>query len=106
MVTLKDIAREAGTSVTIVSKVLNKSKTTAKVGKDVRERILAVAKRLGYRPNVLARGLQKGKTYTIGVVLTYPSPAFLSSFMASQIISGIWDKVRKAGYSIFLKAPK
>lgn len=106
MATLKDIAREAGTSVAVVSKVLNNSRTTASVREDVKERILAVAKRLGYRPNVLARGLLKGKTYTIGIVLTYPSPAFLSSFMASQIISGIWDKARRAGYSIFLKAPK
>lgn len=106
MATLKDIAREARTSVAVVSKVLNNSKTTATVRKDVEERIIAVARRLGYRPNLLARGLLKGETYTIGVVLTYPSAAFLSSFMASQIISGIWDKLRRTGYSIFLKAPK
>ncbi|MBC7327895.1 LacI family DNA-binding transcriptional regulator [bacterium] len=105
MATLKDIAREVGTSVAVVSKVLNNSKTTATVTEEMRKRILATAKKLGYRPNVLARGLVKGKTYTIGVLLTYPSPAFLSSFMASQIISGIWDRVRKVGYSIFLKAP-
>ncbi|MBC7330588.1 LacI family DNA-binding transcriptional regulator [bacterium] len=106
MATLKDIAREAGTSIAVVSKVLNKSRTTATVRPEIKERILEVAKNLGYQPNILARGLVKGKTYTIGVLFTYPSPAFLSSYMASQVISGIWDKARRAGYSLFLKAPK
>jgi LacI family transcriptional regulator len=106
MATLKDIAKEAGTSVAVVSKVLNKSRTTATVRPEIKKRILEVAKKLGYQPNILARGLVKGKTYTIGVLVTYPSPAFLSSYMASQIISGIWDKARRAGYSLFLKAPK
>jgi DNA-binding LacI/PurR family transcriptional regulator len=106
MATLKDIAKEAGTSVAVVSKVLNKSRTTATVRPEIKKRILEVAKKLGYQPNILARGLVKGKTYTIGVLFTYPSPAFLSSYMASQIISGIWDKARRAGYSLFLKAPK
>lgn len=106
MATLKEISKEAGTSVAVVSKVLNKSKTTATVRPEIKKKILEVAKRFGYHPNILARGLVKGKTYTIGVLFTYPSPAFLSSFMASQIISGIWDKARRAGYSLFLKAPK
>jgi len=106
MATLKDIAKEAGTSVAVVSKVLNKSRTTATVRPEIKKRILEVAQKLGYQPNILARGLVKGKTYTIGVLFTYPSPAFLSSYMASQIISGIWDKARRAGYSLFLKAPK
>jgi LacI family transcriptional regulator len=106
MATLKEISKEAGTSVAVVSKVLNKSKTTATVRPELKKKILEVAKRFGYHPNILARGLVKGKTYTIGVLFTYPSPAFLSSFMASQIISGIWDKARRAGYSLFLKAPK
>ncbi|MGB9878146.1 MAG: LacI family DNA-binding transcriptional regulator, partial [bacterium] len=98
MATLKEIAKEAGTSVAVVSKVLNNSRTTAIVRPDIKKRILLVAKKLGYQPNILARVLVKGKTYTIGVVCTCPSPAFLSSFMASQIISGIWDKARKSGF--------
>jgi len=106
MITLKDIARRAGTSVAIVSKVLNGSRTTAAVRADVRERVLNVAKKLGYQPNLLARGLAKGKTYTIGIVFTYPPLAFMGNFMVSQVISGIWDKARRAGYNIFLKAPK
>jgi LacI family transcriptional regulator len=106
MITLKDIAKRAGTSVAIVSKVLNGSRTTAAVRPDLRERVLNVAKKLGYQPNLLAQGLAKGKTFTIGIVFTYPPLAFMGNFMVSQVISGIWDKARRAGYNIFLKAPK
>lgn len=106
MITLKDIAKRAGTSVAVVSKVLNGSKTTAAVREDIRERVLALAKRLGYHPHPIAQGLAKGRTFTIGIVFTYPPLAYLSNFMVSQVIYGIWDKARKMGYNIFLKAPK
>ncbi len=106
MATLKEIARIVGTSVPVVSKVLNNSKTTVRVQPKVRERIIQVARELGYRPHPLARGLAKGKTYVIGVLFTYPSPAYLSSLLSAQILAGIWDKARKEGYSLFLNASR
>ncbi|MEM2959950.1 MAG: LacI family DNA-binding transcriptional regulator [Candidatus Jordarchaeaceae archaeon] len=106
MATLRDIARRTGTSVAVVSKVLNGSKTSAEVRVEVRDRILSIAKKLGYQPNPLAQGLAKGKTFTIGIVFTHPPLASMGNFMVSQVISGIWDKARKAGYNIFIIAPE
>ncbi|MGB9607389.1 MAG: LacI family DNA-binding transcriptional regulator [bacterium] len=103
---LKDIARQAGVSVAVASKVLNDSRTNVRVGEELRRKILKIAKQMGYRPNPLARALAKGKTYSVGIVFSYPPHLFLRDPSASQIVAGVWDKVSKAGYNIFLKSNK
>ena len=52
--TLKEIAAEAGVSVSTVSRVINKSGKSP-AGKEVRKRILEIAQRTGYTPNAHAR---------------------------------------------------
>lgn len=74
-VTIRDVAREAGVSVTLVSFVMN-----AKMGKDGRldcpvnpdtaERVLQVAKRLGYRRNNAAASLRSGRSHSIAVIVS------------------------------------
>ena len=74
-VTIRDVAREAGVSVTLVSFVMN-----AKMGKDGRldcpvnpvtaERVLKVAQRLGYRRNNAAASLRSGRSNSIGVIVS------------------------------------
>lgn len=66
MATIKDIAREAGVSFATVSRVINHKDN---VSDEVRERVEAVIKRLGYNPNNAARALAKKKTNTIGVIV-------------------------------------
>jgi len=106
MATLKDIARKVGVSVAVASKVLNNSRTNVRVGETLRRRIVQVAEELGYRPHHLARALAKGKTFSIGIVFSYPPHIFLRDLSASQIVAAVWDKVNRAGYSIFLKSAK
>lgn len=62
---IKDIASEAGVSVSAVSQVLRGS---SKFSDETRELIESTAARLGYRPNPMARGLVGAKTRTIGIV--------------------------------------
>jgi len=59
-VTLKEIAKEAGVSVSTVSKVIN-SRDDSFAGKEVRDRIWAIVRRTGYQPNPNARALRHGK---------------------------------------------
>lgn len=59
------VARLAGVSQKTVSRVFNNE---PKVTEDTRNRVLAAARELGYRPNRAARVLQTGRTYRIGVV--------------------------------------
>jgi len=60
-----DVARLAGVSQKTVSRVFNDEPN---VTEDTRNRVLAAAQHLGYRPNGAARALLTGRTYRIGVV--------------------------------------
>lgn len=65
-VTLKDVARASGYSVATVSRVLG---GTRPVGAETARHVQAIAERLGYRPNHVARALRSRSTGTIGLVL-------------------------------------
>ena len=68
-VSIRDVAREAGVSVTTVSHALNgKGRLNAETRKRVRE----VADRLGYRPNPAARSLVSGHTGLIAAIPSLP----------------------------------
>jgi DNA-binding LacI/PurR family transcriptional regulator len=60
-----DVARLAGVSQKTVSRVFNDEPN---VTEETRNRVLAAARQLGYRPNSAARTLLTGRTYRIGVV--------------------------------------
>ncbi len=80
-VTIKDIAREAGVSPSLVSFVMSNSvagKQLYRVNCETSKRVLAVAERLQYKPNNTARALRSGKTGTIGVVLSDISNPFFA----------------------------
>ncbi|MEG0689340.1 MAG: LacI family DNA-binding transcriptional regulator, partial [Hungatella sp.] len=57
--TLKEIALEAGVSISTVSRVINKNSKTA-AGKEVQDRIWEIVRRTGYTPNTMARDLKRG----------------------------------------------
>ncbi|MCM3700419.1 LacI family DNA-binding transcriptional regulator [Paenibacillus macerans] len=67
MVSIKDIAKKAGVSISTVSYALNGS---SKVTDETRSKILAVAKELNYVPNAAARTLKKRESGILGVFLT------------------------------------
>jgi len=69
-ISIKDVAREAGVSVTTVSHALNDK---GRLNPDTRARVREVAERLGYRPNPAARSLVSGKTGLIAVVPSLPT---------------------------------
>ena len=65
-VRLKDIARDLGVSVVTVSKVL---RGNTDIGEETRRRVLKRMKELNYHPNMMARGLASGRTYTVGLIV-------------------------------------
>jgi len=69
-VSIKDIARKAGVSISLVSFVINGKAREHRVNPQAAERILQIADELGYRPNALARSLRDGKSHSIGVVVS------------------------------------
>jgi LacI family transcriptional regulator len=65
--TIRDVAAQAGVSIGTASKALNGQ---GKLRAETRERVAEVARQLGFSPNVLARGLLAGRTYTVGLITT------------------------------------
>lgn len=64
-VTLAEVARQAGVSIATASKALNDRDDVAPA---TRQRVLAVAESLSFSPNPMARGLNAGKTSTVGIL--------------------------------------
>jgi len=79
-VRLKDIARDLGVSVVTVSKVL---RGNADIGEATRNRVLKRMKELNYQPNMMARGLASGRTYTVGLVVPDLVHPFFAEFAKS-----------------------
>ncbi len=67
MATLAEIAKRAGVSPAVVSRVLNKD-TTLRIAKETRERVEAVIRDTNYAPNVAAQSLRSAKSETVAVV--------------------------------------
>lgn len=84
-VTIKDVAREAGVSISLVSFVMNNTRNAKdgekkkySVNEETANKILEVAGRLGYRPNKAASTLRSGRQYTIGVITSDIANHFFS----------------------------
>jgi LacI family transcriptional regulator len=92
-VTLKAVAAHLGLSAGTVSSVLNDAPSAKHIPQSTRERILAAARQLDYRPNFFARSLRKRRTMTIGVI----AHAIGDSY-GSSVIAGIESGVRQKSY--------
>jgi DNA-binding LacI/PurR family transcriptional regulator len=73
--TIKDIARHLNISPTTVSRAL---KDDSRIRLEVRQKVNGVAKKVGYRPNLLARGLVSSRTHTIGYIVDNLSWSYFS----------------------------
>ena len=93
-VTIKDVARLAGVSISTVSRVINDSKP---VTDEVKQRVLDVIKETGYVPNPLARSLVTKKSKLIGVIVPEVSDSFVN-----EILNGIEAVSKMYDYDILL----
>jgi LacI family transcriptional regulator len=89
-VTIQDIARHAGVSVSTVSRVLNK---TVPVARAKRAAVLSAVEALGYRPNVVAQELARGHTLAVGVL-----PQGISNPFYSRLLKGLEQGLRGTPY--------
>lgn len=94
-VSISDIARKAGVSVSTVSFVMNDKAVKMRISREVIEKVEHVAREMGYRPNQLARGLRTGKTKTIGLIVENISNAFFATLAKS-----IEDEAKKYDYKV------
>ncbi len=96
MATIQDVAARANVSIATVSRVINRS--SHKVSRETKKRVLKAIQDLDYRPNALARGLHMKKSMTIGVII--PD---ISNHYYAEIVRGIQDVADRKGYNIILQ---
>ncbi|QSB13144.1 LacI family DNA-binding transcriptional regulator [Natronosporangium hydrolyticum] len=94
VVTIHDVARQAGVAVATVSRVMN---NTGQVRAETRQRVLSAVTTLGYRPNRTARGMARGRLATVAVLVpfvTHPS--------AFARVQGMVESCRDLGLPVSL----
>ncbi|WEV58880.1 LacI family DNA-binding transcriptional regulator [Bifidobacterium sp. ESL0728] len=97
MTTIKEVAKKAGASVTAVSMALN-HREDGHVKKELAEHIRETARKMGYRPNPLARSLRTSRTHTIGFI----SEEIATTPYAGEMILGAQDAASELGYMMLL----
>lgn len=95
-VTIKDVAKLAGVSISTVSRVINNSKP---VSPEVRRRVIDAIDELEYKPNQVARSLVTRKSNLIGIILTDIGNSYIA-----QMIRGIEEVGRMYNYDIILSS--
>jgi LacI family transcriptional regulator len=93
-VTMKEIAKKLGVSVSTVSRAL---KDSSELHPDTKKRIVEMAQSMNYQYNLLAQSLRISKTKVLGVIV----PELTSHFFSSNI-SGIQDTASKRGYNVMI----
>jgi LacI family transcriptional regulator len=94
VVTIHDVARRARVSIATVSHVINE---TRPVSDELQARVNQAMEELGYQPNRLARGLRRGETYTIGLIVSDIADPFFA-----EMARCIEDAGFERGYSVIL----
>lgn len=94
MVTMAEVARRAGVSVSTVSHVIN---GTRFVKEETRKLVLTAIKDTGYIHNTIAKSLVSGSTQTIGLAVSA-----ITNFYFADIVSAIEAEVSRAGYTLLL----
>jgi LacI family transcriptional regulator len=94
MPTIREVAEQAQVSVATVSHVINRTRF---VDPETQDRVREAIKALGYRPNLLARGLRRRETHTIGLLVPDNANPFFAEFARVVEDAGFAE-----GYSVIL----
>ena len=95
-VRMKDIAHDLGISIVTVSKVL---RDHPDISAETRDRVLKRMKEVNYRPNLAARALVTGRTYSVGLVV----PDLVHPFFG-EVAKGMSRVLRKKGYNLVISS--
>jgi len=93
----KELAERLGFSPATISLVLNRSSAADSIPEQTKNLIIEAARKLNYRPNMLARSLRTRRTYTVGVIVPEISEGY-----TANVLSGIEDILLQEGYFFFV----
>src|SRR5271165_1350646 len=95
-VNLKMLAEHLQLSQTTVSLVLNNSPSAKSIPQETRNRVLAAAEQLNYRPNYFARSLRQSRSMSVGVLAPDLSEGYFT-----RVMSGVVEELTRAHYFYF-----
>ncbi|KAA9008654.1 LacI family transcriptional regulator [Paenibacillus spiritus] len=94
MTSIKDVAREAGVSVTTVSRVLN---NRGYIGSGTRRAVESAMRKLDYQPNGIARALQKSQSFFLGMIVPDSSHPFFG-----DLLKAVEREATHSGYKLLV----
>jgi len=97
MITIKDVSKRSGYSITTVSKALN---NYTDISTSTKQKILDLCEEMGYVPNISARSLVTQKSWTIGVIFQEVTGVGLQHPLFSKILESFKSVVEAQGYDI------
>lgn len=95
--TLKDIASRLGISAQAVSLALHKAPDAGRISPELRERVIATAREMGYQPNRLARALVRGQSQSFGLLMVAPA-----NLPWVEALRGVSEEAAAVGYTVLL----
>lgn len=98
--TIRDIAAAANVSPTAVSFALN---SRPGIADSTRQRILQIAKQMGWTPNAAARALSASKAHAAGLVIARPQTSYTSERFFFGLMVGIQARLKRAGIDLVLQ---
>jgi DNA-binding LacI/PurR family transcriptional regulator len=96
-VSLKELAAHVGLSQATVSRVINDFAIEHRIAAETQERVRKAAAALNYKPNVVARGLRKKQSFTVGVIVPEISEGY-----AACVLGGIEDALLEEKFFYFV----
>lgn len=94
MATIRDVATRAGVAPSSVTRVLSGHPN---VSAELRDRVLAAVREVGYKPDLVAAGLRRGYTQTVGIIVND-----VLNPVVAQMIDVVEIELRRAGYGVIL----
>ena len=99
MVTIKDVAKKAGVSISTVSRVFNKR---GWVNEDTEKKVLLAIKELKYEPSPMARALKEQGTLIIGAFISHPGGSLYEDLFFTEVIRGIGEALDTRGLNLLI----
>lgn len=98
-VTIKDVAKKAGVSVSTVSRALN---NYSDINLETKEQILKIAEELGYKPNIIARSLSSNKSFRLGMLVEDYEMSGMLNPLVFEMLMSFKNTATRLGYETVL----
>ena len=96
-ITIKDVAKRCGMSISTVSKVFN---GYPDISEETRQQVMRMARDMGYQPNALARALKTNRSYNLGVLFVDDNTSGLMHPFFAAMLNAFKSEAEAKGYDI------